>query len=564
MYHNNIIGNTCQVNSVNSMNTWDDGYPSGGNYWSDYNGTDLYSGPYQNITGSDGIGDTPYSPPKMNGNEDHYPLMQPWTGPLPTSTSIALSVSLVSVGSAVTCTATVSGVNAQTRATGTVTWSTSSITGNFNQSVCALSSGSCSTTYVDSSPGSVTIAAYYSGDSNYQPSSGNTTLTVVSSGPVYYTADYSSVQAAINKATSGSNVIVAPGTYSEHLILNKTLTIIGDPGPEGQPVFGGGGSGIYITVYSGASGSIVTGFVITSYDEGMLVYAGNCKIYSNSMSSMGEAGIVLQGSSATGNIVYDNSFQNTPTPLNLTASASGNTIYDNMISSQATVTLSIGANGNSIYQNAIMGSSIVLNMMNSQGNIIYHNDFLTSVQIVAAGTNSWNSTYPSGGNYWSDYTGKDLFSGPYQNLSGSDGIGDTPYTIDSIQDNYPLMKPYPLAVGHDVAIASVVTTETLIEQGVPDTITVIAANKGQYNETFSVTLYAGGIVIGTQQVTNLSSANQVTLTFTWNTTGLVGTYTISAYATPVPSETDIADNTFVAGTVQIISGGGAGKMPYCD
>jgi len=58
------------------LNFWDDGYPSGGNYWSDYKGTDLYSGPYQNETGSDGIGDTPYV--IYGDNVDHYPLMNPW------------------------------------------------------------------------------------------------------------------------------------------------------------------------------------------------------------------------------------------------------------------------------------------------------------------------------------------------------------------------------------------------------------------------------------------------------------------------------------------------------
>jgi len=65
------------VFSYASTNIWDDGYPSGGNYWSDYNGTDLFSGPYQNITGSDGIGDTPYVIDE--NNRDRYPLMKPWT-----------------------------------------------------------------------------------------------------------------------------------------------------------------------------------------------------------------------------------------------------------------------------------------------------------------------------------------------------------------------------------------------------------------------------------------------------------------------------------------------------
>jgi hypothetical protein len=61
------------------VNVWDCGCPSGGNYWSDYAGVDLYSGPYQNMTGSDGVGDTPK--PVNENNVDHYPLMSPWIPP---------------------------------------------------------------------------------------------------------------------------------------------------------------------------------------------------------------------------------------------------------------------------------------------------------------------------------------------------------------------------------------------------------------------------------------------------------------------------------------------------
>jgi len=75
IYHNNFIGNAKQVSPYGSANVWDDGYPSGGNYWSDYNGTDRYCGLWQNVTGSDGIGDTPYV---INENtQDNYPLMHP-------------------------------------------------------------------------------------------------------------------------------------------------------------------------------------------------------------------------------------------------------------------------------------------------------------------------------------------------------------------------------------------------------------------------------------------------------------------------------------------------------
>ncbi|MBT0160823.1 hypothetical protein G4O51_12660 [Candidatus Bathyarchaeota archaeon A05DMB-2] len=67
-YHNNIIDNNQQVYIETSdyANVWDNGYPSGGNYWSDYNGTDL---------DSDGIGDTPYV--IDDDNRDCYPLMAP-------------------------------------------------------------------------------------------------------------------------------------------------------------------------------------------------------------------------------------------------------------------------------------------------------------------------------------------------------------------------------------------------------------------------------------------------------------------------------------------------------
>lgn len=81
IFHNNIINNTFQAGSTNGYaNTWDDGYPSGGNYWSDYADVDLYSGSNQDILGSDGIWDNPYV---INvDNQDNYPLTEPWS-PLP-------------------------------------------------------------------------------------------------------------------------------------------------------------------------------------------------------------------------------------------------------------------------------------------------------------------------------------------------------------------------------------------------------------------------------------------------------------------------------------------------
>jgi len=78
IYHNNFINNTVQAYvTFNYTNAWDDGYPSGGNYWSEYTDVDQYSGPGQNITGSDGIWDNPYI---INAyNQDNYPFAGNWT-----------------------------------------------------------------------------------------------------------------------------------------------------------------------------------------------------------------------------------------------------------------------------------------------------------------------------------------------------------------------------------------------------------------------------------------------------------------------------------------------------
>jgi len=94
-YHNNFVNNTYQAEMMGSV--FDDGYPSGGNYWSDYNGVDLYGGPYQNETGSDGIGDTPYV-----GYEsaDNYPLMTPYLWWNPADVNHDLKVDIFDIVSA--------------------------------------------------------------------------------------------------------------------------------------------------------------------------------------------------------------------------------------------------------------------------------------------------------------------------------------------------------------------------------------------------------------------------------------------------------------------------------
>ena len=62
--HNSFVQNTVQVHVplwYDGLGYWDNGYPSGGNYWSDMNPkADFRSGPRQDVVGEDGIVDVPY------------------------------------------------------------------------------------------------------------------------------------------------------------------------------------------------------------------------------------------------------------------------------------------------------------------------------------------------------------------------------------------------------------------------------------------------------------------------------------------------------------------------
>ncbi len=81
-FHNNFVNNTNQVNSYASLNFWDDGVPSGGNYWSNYASVDL---------GHDGIGDVAHA--LDVNNTDRYPLMGTFSS---FATSLGCNVDVIS------------------------------------------------------------------------------------------------------------------------------------------------------------------------------------------------------------------------------------------------------------------------------------------------------------------------------------------------------------------------------------------------------------------------------------------------------------------------------------
>ncbi|MEA3324565.1 MAG: right-handed parallel beta-helix repeat-containing protein, partial [Euryarchaeota archaeon] len=103
--HNDFIDNyNYNAKDDSDSNSWDDGYPSAGNYWSDHGGADDFKGPGQNQSGKDGIIDTPYLVQGGSG-EDRYPLVKPWplkgdlnSDHLPTPADAAIALQIAATG----------------------------------------------------------------------------------------------------------------------------------------------------------------------------------------------------------------------------------------------------------------------------------------------------------------------------------------------------------------------------------------------------------------------------------------------------------------------------------
>ena len=174
----------------------------------------------------------------------------------------------------------------------------------------------------------------------------------------------------------------------------------------------------------------------------LLAYTTDSKITKNNLTDA--CGIYVWYSSDFNNI-SGNNVKDSVYGIYLYGSSNHNWISDNNIKNS-----SYGLWLLASYQNSIIGNNITTNtrfgirLEYSMGNNIYHNNFIDNVIQVSTDSsgyaNVWDDGYPSGGNYWSDYNGTDHNQGSGQNISGSDGIGDTEYSIDvDNMDHYPLM-----------------------------------------------------------------------------------------------------------------------------
>lgn len=285
----------------------------------------------------------------------------------------------------------------------------------------------------------------------------------VGSSIVHVEQGSQTIQEAVNNATPGSVIQVTNGTYNEALMINKSITLIGQG--IGKTILNGTLTTTAIQIT--ANDVTVQGFTIQQFRTGIVVnQSHNILITENQITRILTKGAtyIIDSVNVT---LSKNTIANNYCPgvtmlrSNMTrfmqnniSHNSGVGIYfenskdfvaiDNQIESNAGDAICVFYG----YNLSIEGNTLALNgyrgiwAARSTGKV-FHNNFLRNNENARSilSNFTWDNGYPSGGNYWSNYTGNDLYSGTNQNITGSDGIGDLPFTVpqEGERDNYPLM-----------------------------------------------------------------------------------------------------------------------------
>jgi parallel beta-helix repeat protein len=250
--------------------------------------------------------------------------------------------------------------------------------------------------------------------------------------------NFTSIQAAVDNASSGDTIIISPGTYRENLIVGKSLTLIGED--RDTTIVDGLGVGVAISVRSDS---------VTI--RGLTVVSNGTGVKGNAIAVDHQRGIIVDAMKLAGsyyalslafcsnstfsnNVIINNTFGieliNTNNNAFLNNTISGN---DEGIAFDYNNNLDVFF-GNTLSNN---GEGAVIRQSSSR-NTFYHNNFLDQITIETEEPNFWSRS--GEGNYWISYKSQDFYSGLYQNDTGSDGIADEPYVVgEKNRDDYPLM-----------------------------------------------------------------------------------------------------------------------------
>ena len=288
--------------------------------------------------------------------------------------------------------------------------------------------------------------------------------------------NYSSIQAAVDASETldGHTVLVDAGTYAEHLVVNKSLAIIG--GGRDRTIIDGGGGGYVVHVVADnvlirgfevghglfgvfvdqsdncvLSDNSVTGIGVDFQDYAVYVYySQNCTIVRNTVGPNNASGVLVTNSMGF-TLSENRAVGNGGYGLNANASMNGliswndavDNYYDGIGLGRGSTNCTVF--GNNVTNNAVWG--IWLDS-DSFDNLIYDNTIAKNGNQLSVNlANHWDNGVE--GNYWSNYVGADL---------DKNGIIDEPFVISDVNiDNYPLageFRSFETVYGYRVNVVS--------------------------------------------------------------------------------------------------------------
>jgi nitrous oxidase accessory protein NosD len=303
--------------------------------------------------------------------------------------------------------------------------------------------------------------------------------------------DFPTLNSAISYANGGETVLVKKGTYEEQtLVINKTINLVGEDANNtiislhppwvntGVLEMNPAGGVRYVYDYDNAikitaDNVKISGFtIISNVSSGRPRISGLGTLFTGNNI---ETGLVLE---RTGQMVIGNNVKGTISCIGGTNHTIANntldsiwsiaqscTIENNFIS--GSVGIRIGGSGNIIFNNTLYYCGIGVAFWSyAADNLLYGNSFLNNTEQVKLYdtynpiVGKWDNGVT--GNYWSDYSGID---------ANGDGIGDTPYVINSDNiDHFPLMSPWtgssPPGVGFNSFQVGLATAVILMVVGI--------------------------------------------------------------------------------------------------
>lgn len=276
---------------------------------------------------------------------------------------------------------------------------------------------------------------------------------------------YQTIQEAINAASDGQTVEVPAGIYTENVVINKSISMLGEDVT--ATVIEGSNIGVGIRIE--ADNVTVKGFTLSSFRSGILVFdCQNVTVTQNVVEDSVDRGILTTRSQHCN--ISHNRVAGTTQGYGININASKNVLVEDNAATDnyfdgigLLQSLDCVIRGNTVNENKFYGIWVD----SSSNNSFYHNNlFRNGVQGRSnTAANFWDNGVE--GNYWGDYAGVDEKKGVEQNINGSDGLGDEPYTVDvetQQQDNYPLIHPHSNQIFMDTDLEPPIALFTVIPE----------------------------------------------------------------------------------------------------